>query len=648
MGNDVGGHDLWSDLSFGDLEEWVGSTYLSRGRDYQKKKRVLLLACSPEGELSAQVAGSGLYATTVERDDAGNLSSVCSCPLGGDCKHAVAVVLEYLERVKGGKEVPSELPALPGKQPAALPVESSDEDEVTTTREVPGKPPKASGRARKTKKVSVEEYLHGLTAAELVALILELASTSEDINRLLKSRAELADGDFGAIVHGLRKELARVSSEPSWRNSWTGEGHTPDYSLVTKYLKNLLAAGQADLVLQLGLEVIAAGTEQVETADDEGDTEAAVSEALSPVWEALSQSSLSAAERILWLYDRYLEEEYDLCDGAEDEADIWEVGAEVWNQVADALLARLETKEMHVRREDYGTHYRRDRVGHWAICALQGAGREGEAVELALREARITQSYERAVNLLIEVGRLEEARALALEGIKQTQAKLPGIASQLRTRLRELAGKEENHALETAFLAEEFFLRPSLEGYRSLRQATQQVGLWDAVREQTLSALQTGSSPLRGEAWPLPDTSTPPEPERPGAQSLQSHLLTEIALDEGDHVEALKWYHKASADRFGWGGIGLAEQVAREVAGTHPDESIGIWRKLAEQCIGRGNRSGYEESLRHLRPLRRLLIQSERQDEWEAYLAALCEEHRRKRALLETLDALQDGPILGG
>jgi len=649
MGNDVGGHDLWLDLSFGDLEEWVGSTYLSRGRDYQKKKRVLLLACSPEGELSARVVGSGLYDTVVERDDAGNLSSVCSCPLGGDCKHAVAVVLECLARVKAGKEIPSELPAVSGKQPAAPSLDPTDDDGVCVALEVSAKKPKSTGASRKTKRVSLEEYLHGLPGSELVTLVLELADASDDIERLLKSRAALASGEAGAVVRSVRKELARVSSEPGWRNSWTGEGHTPDYSLVTNYLENLLAAGQADLVLQLGLEVIAAGTEQVETADDEGDTAMAVSEALSPVWEALSQSSLSAVERILWLYDRHLDEEYDLCDGAEDEADVWEVGAEVWNQVADALLARLDTKEMKVaHREDYGTHCRRDRVGHWAICALQQAGRENEAVELAFREAPITQSHERAVNLLIEVGRLEEARALALEGIKQTQVTLPGIAAHLRTRLRDLAGREKNHVLEAAFLAEEFFLRPSLEGYRSLRQATQQVGLWDAVREQTLSALQTGSSPLRGKEWPLPDTGTSPDRERQGSPAPHPHLLTEIALDEGDHAEVLKWYYKASADRFGWGGIGLAERVACEVAATHPDESIAIWRKLAKQCIGRANRSGYEESLRYLRSMRRLLIQSERQDEWEAYLLALREEHRRKRALLETLDALQDGPILGG
>lgn len=175
MRRDAGGHNLWLDLSFGDLEEWVGSTYLSRGRDYQKKKRVLLLACSPEGELSAQVVGSDLYDTVVERDAAGNLSSVCSCPLGGDCKHAVAVVLEYLDRVKAGKEVPSELPASSAKQPAPLPVDPTDDDDARVTLEVPAKKPRSTGASRKARQVSLDEYLHGLPGPELVSLVLELA-----------------------------------------------------------------------------------------------------------------------------------------------------------------------------------------------------------------------------------------------------------------------------------------------------------------------------------------------------------------------------------------------------------------------------------------------------------------------------------------
>ena len=125
-------------------------------------------------------------------------------------------------------------------------------------------------------------------------------------------------------------------------------------------------------------------------------------------------------------------------------------------------------------------------------------------------------------------------------------------------------------------------------------------------------------------------------------------MLTEIALDEEDHVEALKRYGEVAGERFGYGEVHLGDEVAHAVAATHPDEAVAIWRKLAELHIGRAKREGYEESLRYLRPMRRLLIDSGRGGEWDAYLSALREEHRRKRTLLETLDTLRDGPILGG
>ena len=79
-------HGLWLGLFFEDLEEWVGSTSLSRGRNYQKKKRVLLLACSPEGGLSARVVGSSLYETVAWRDagGAGRVGEAKVAPSAGD------------------------------------------------------------------------------------------------------------------------------------------------------------------------------------------------------------------------------------------------------------------------------------------------------------------------------------------------------------------------------------------------------------------------------------------------------------------------------------------------------------------------------------------------------------------------------------
>jgi uncharacterized Zn finger protein len=642
-------HDLWSDLTFGDLESWVGGRSLSRGRSYQQRRRVLLLACSPRGELSAQIVGTQLYVTRVVRSAAGALSSVCSCPLGGNCKHGVAAVLEYLERVKAGKEIPCELP---GPALHALDVTTDDDhvpdDDGDTEDEEPTPRPKSTGGSARRKKPGVAAYLEKLTAPELVALVLELARTSPEIDRLLKSRAALASGEVETVVRSFRAELARASAKPGWSRHWEGKSYTPDYSRVTQHLEQLLAAGQADLVLQLGLEVMTAGTKQVEMSDDEGETESAVCGALEPVWQALDRSSLSPPERIIWLYDRYDEDEYNLCEGAGEGADIWEVDAAAWNEVAEAMLARLASGDLQsAGARDHDSRYRRDLVVGRAIDALEEAGRDAEALDLALREVRVTDSYERAVDMLDRAGRQEEARLLAMEGIRQTETRLPGIAAHLRDRLRGLAGKGGDLALEAAFIAEEFLMRPSLAGYQKLREAAQRVDLWDTVREQTLAALQTGSSPLARTDWPLPVTGTSPGPEQRGAGGPDRMLLTQIAIEEGDHAAALKWYRETHPRGSAWGGDILGEAVALAVAESYPDESIAIWKTLTERQILRGDRSGYEASLQYLRPMQRLLMQLERQAEWEAYLLALQTENHRRRALLETLDRLKDRPIIG-
>lgn len=87
--------------------------------------------------------------------------------------------------------------------------------------------------------------------------------------------------------------------------------------------------------------------------------------------------------------------------------------------------------------------------------------------------------------------------------------------------------------------------------------------------------------------------------------------------------------------------------MAEQMASTHPDQSIAIWGELAADAIAGGNRRAYESALRHLRPMRDLLTRLGRQGEWETYLADVRAANRRRRALLETLDRLEEGPIIG-
>ena len=86
-------------LTWDDVEAWAGASIVSRGKSYQRSRRVQQLARTTSGGIIAWVQGTSRYATQVEINKK-KLTASCTCPYGGTCKHAVATVLSYLECVK--------------------------------------------------------------------------------------------------------------------------------------------------------------------------------------------------------------------------------------------------------------------------------------------------------------------------------------------------------------------------------------------------------------------------------------------------------------------------------------------------------------------------------------------------------------------
>ena len=97
----------FSDLTWNDIEEWVGGKIVSRGKGYQRQGRVSDLAVTDDGSLIAWVDGTERYATRVVMDEDGLPDSICTCPYELDCKHGVAVVIEYLKRIEYNRRVPN-------------------------------------------------------------------------------------------------------------------------------------------------------------------------------------------------------------------------------------------------------------------------------------------------------------------------------------------------------------------------------------------------------------------------------------------------------------------------------------------------------------------------------------------------------------
>jgi uncharacterized Zn finger protein len=86
--------DSFADLTWDDLEQWVGGKILARGQRYQGQGRVSELAATSDGGLVAWVSGTEEYATKVVMEEEGRPDSVCTCPYAINCKHGVAVVLK--------------------------------------------------------------------------------------------------------------------------------------------------------------------------------------------------------------------------------------------------------------------------------------------------------------------------------------------------------------------------------------------------------------------------------------------------------------------------------------------------------------------------------------------------------------------------
>lgn len=156
--------DFFKRLTWDDLREWAGSRIVSRGQNYHRNRQVQGLARTPSGGLIAWVQGSQRYATRVDFVD-GELDSVCSCPHWDTCKHAGVVVLEYLDHLKNGIEVPE---VTEQDRRIGLLKEFSEQDAWDKEDGEEMGPGKATAK-------SLQPFLKQQTKAQLIALIEDLA-----------------------------------------------------------------------------------------------------------------------------------------------------------------------------------------------------------------------------------------------------------------------------------------------------------------------------------------------------------------------------------------------------------------------------------------------------------------------------------------
>ena len=619
--------DRFSDLTWDDIETWAGETIVSRGRNYQRQGRVADLAVMDDGSLMAWVDGSERYATKVFMDEDGLPVSICTCPYERTCKHAVAVVIEYLKQVENNRLV------LKAKQDdnrlILLADESRDDDENLRSGDI---------------RQDIDNFLQGKTKAQLIELIHDLAGQYPEMARDLADRKQVISGNIKTLVTRLRNEIRILGSEPGWQNYWNSEGYTPDYSGIRHKLETLLQAGHTDEVLTLGRELVATGIRQVEESDDEGETAREIAECMPVIVEALDRSSLDPADKLTWALDALLEDQFEVCE-AFGKYLHRQHPPKAWHTLADRLLARLpRLKGAKKGIDDFNRNYERDRLSNWAIHALERAGREAEIIPLCIAEAQWTGSYERLVQRLIAVRRYEDAEKWIKQGLRDIGKKWPGLTAGLRGKMREIRELEQNWRVVAALQVEEFVRHPSRQVFTECQKACDKNEVWPQVREFLLLYLENGELPWKQKGWPLPESGLePPEVDKRNRFPLIDTLIS-LAILEKKPDQVLKWYDRRPKGHCG--GLGIDEDAIATALQAHaPDRAVAIWKNQAERLIAEVKPRAYQEAGKYLRKAGEVMARQNEQAQWDQYLSRLRETHARKCRLLEVLDGLDGKPI---
>jgi uncharacterized Zn finger protein len=147
--------DRFSDLTWDDIEAWTGEKIVSWGKNYQRQGRVADLAVTDDGSLIAWVDGSARFATRVIMDEDGLPDSICTCPYERNCKHGVAVVIEYLKRTENKRSVPK----------------AKQDDDRLKLLDGDDEPNDAENGMSEDLRQDINSFLQGKTKAQLIGLI---------------------------------------------------------------------------------------------------------------------------------------------------------------------------------------------------------------------------------------------------------------------------------------------------------------------------------------------------------------------------------------------------------------------------------------------------------------------------------------------
>lgn len=240
---------------------------------------------------------------------------------------------------------------------------------------------------------------------------------------------------------------------------------------------------------------------------------------------------------------------------------------------------------------------------------------------ISVKSHRIHEAsdYVEIARLCRRKGREEAALQWAERGRNIFQANEAGELFEFLAMSYESNG-EWGKALE--ILYDLYQVRPSLDLYQRMAGCARQIGEWGYWREQALNVARRDNAAvatrLRSLRVPATDRSA----------------LVSILIWEKDIRAALEEALKGGCDDDLW------LELARQLAGTHPDEALEIYQRLVTKYSNAKNGYAYKRAIEVLRRAGQLMKKQKRRDEFLDYVKSLRRKHRSQHSLARLLDRL--------
>lgn len=575
------------ELSLADAKSAFQPAYFERGRRYYRQGAISQ-PVRRANVLEAHCEGSQPYPYQVRAKikARGVVSSTCTCPIGGYCKHVAALLIQWIEEPESFR----------------TPVDPTDQ-------------------------------LQDRSKKELIALIVKMINRHPDLEALLGLSVVEASATPGYLEEKALEDQVRaaIASAGYW-------GNIRDLEEVIDQANDLFEVGNyksAAVVYRAFLRVVLKEFgEALPNYDSLMEDLSNAATALVNCLAAIPEDSGQRSAIIDVLFEAF-DWEFELGGyGLMDD-----VPEELFTQLTDAERAAFKDK---IRERLSANPYQDLESSNWYKSSwsnlllqleqqfatpaeieslLRAAGayldlfyhlvdqqRVEEALEVLAEDLRPTG------NLRFEIGRWLEragypAEALQLVHSMESATQQPDVLQWLLPRL-ERSG-DRRAAFRIARRLWEYL--PSLEIYLQLRELSENPQIWESLRTE-----------LRRELL---------EDRGPGRLRALIHIL----LHEGSWEDAWELVEGASPAMYGRQPNSLKEEVARATESVFPDRVLAYYLEQAHHRIDHRNRTEYAVATNYLLRAKALLQQQNRAREWTNLYTELRVQYARLPALLDEM-----------